>query len=1566
MKKLISFLAAVVALFATSSCVREVDYIQDPSQAVTVSYSVALDQVQKTKATLAELDGLAVDKLFYSVFQLTGTDTYTAIAHSDYHGVKTLTGNTAELTFKLIQGETYKVVFWAQKGSSYVSTVDKDHPLGEINIDYTAVDSYATDWDAFTAYDVITLSSVAQAADGYGTTFTKEIHLKRPFAQINFGADDTAQAAAQGYVPGKVKVTVKQAASKFNVATGEASAPVDAALKEVDLPEVAVNFDVNNVTYQRVAKAYVLPVGTFTVTQDGTSAAITSPLSSTPEVSMVLTIKKGENTFALDPRSKSNVAVRSNYRTNLLGSLITTDATFTVVVDNDYDGSTDHVSIVSLGNATGNGDVTMNEAETVSSNINFGEHPVTLNETMTITGEVTISNGASLTVNKAIEVAEGATLTLDNVTIDNASTAPEIKVSKGATLIINGGIYTATDVDQLFNLLTSTIVPLRIKLTGNSTKGELIIRGGSFKGDPTAYVDTDHYVVTDNNDGTFTVTQKPVTLTIEAGDVSMKLGDEAVLKTLTVDPADTDLTGISFEYSVDNVATASYSEGKISVAAVGVGSTVITVKVGTATATINVTVAEVDAVSINPTSVTVYPGNDSESITITANNNQTIESVVSGNPDVVTVAWTSGASTFKVHGEVADANPVNVTVTTSGNKTAVLTVTVSTAPKLATPQPFAAGAFIDEDGFIVMWDAINDATAYEVKYALKGSSEFTTLANNAIDITKNPVEAVIEGLAPATEYTVKVVAKDGTNFSPSDEGSVDVTTKKGTVTIVLVKDEFDLIEGTDPEKSQAQIQASVKYGNTVVDGATLTYAVKNDDFKGNVTVSNTGLVTAGVGEAAATILVGFEGNAIYNETNPATVTVGVSAKTLESISLNTELVKKDFVVGDQFSSSNLKVKAHYNNNTEADVNPTSVSPEVDALSSTGTKIVTVSYTEGDVTKNATYEITVSEPAAPQKTDQSITLTYNNAAIGATLNKTYGDAAFTITAEAPSNNVVLTSGNTAVATVSGTTITIVGVGSAVITANAAETESYNAAEPVSFTVAVAKADLAAPTVTATAGDDKKITVTWASVTGAASYTVKIGETETANATSPFVTAALANGTYAVSVKAIGDANHNDSAYSTAQNVEIADATPTTKTVSEIIALADASEFSASEALVVAKNSRGVVVTDGTNNVLVYNWADNASSTASINIGDVITFDGTKKTYNGVPEIDPVSNIVVKSSGNDVTYPTATDITDTFADYAGTTAEYISFTGTLAVSGNYYNVNVAGVTSKQGSVSFPSDPSVLVNGKNVKLTGYYNGASGSGGKYINIILVSVEPVVATTTLSVADIEVKEGQDKSIVPTVNPSNAVITYALKNASDSEFVTVDNSTAKVHGVKKTTTPVVVVATVAAVDGEYTAASVEFNVTVVEDNGSGSEVIDTITSDLLTATNTTYTDFTNVSATSDARYAGNSAKSSGGGIQMRSKNSNSGIVSTVSGGTVKSVKITVESGSNTIDVYGSNTAYTGAADLYATGDNNNQGTKIGSLTATGTIEFTDEYRYVGIRSNSGAIYVTSVEITWNN
>ena len=79
--------------------------------------------------------------------------------------------------------------------------------------------------------------------------------------------------------------------------------------------------------------------------------------------------------------------------------------------------------------------------------------------------------------------------------------------------------------------------------------------------------------------------------------------------------------------------------------------------------------------------------------------------------------------------------------------------------------------------------------------------------------------------------------------------------------------------------------------------------------------------------------------------------------TLSSISLNTTSVQKTFCVGDAFNSTGLVTTAKYSGGcSDATVTPTSVSSP--NMASAGEKTVTVSYTEGGVTKTATYTITV--------------------------------------------------------------------------------------------------------------------------------------------------------------------------------------------------------------------------------------------------------------------------------------------------------------------------------------------------------------------------------------------------------------------------------------------------------------------------------------------------------------------------------------------------------------------------------------------------------------------------------
>ncbi len=147
----------------------------------------------------------------------------------------------------------------------------------------------------------------------------------------------------------------------------------------------------------------------------------------------------------------------------------------------------------------------------------------------------------------------------------------------------------------------------------------------------------------------------------------------------------------------------------------------------------------------------------------------------------------------------------------------------------------------------------------------------------------------------------------------------------------------------------------------------------------------------------------------------------------------------------------------------------------------------------------------------------------------------------------------------------------------------------------------------------------------------------------------------------------------------------------------------------------------------------------------------------------------------------------------------------------------------------------------------------------------------------------------------------------------------------------------------------------------------GTDVIDLAFTGI-TANSTSYSDWSGKSGSaSSAVYAGNSAGGNSS-IQLRSSESNSGIVTTASGGKVTKVVVTWNSNTSsgrTLDVYGKNTAYSAATDLY---NSSTRGTKLGSIICGTSTELTisGDYTSVGLRSNSGAMYLTKIEITWDD
>ena len=133
-----------------------------------------------------------------------------------------------------------------------------------------------------------------------------------------------------------------------------------------------------------------------------------------------------------------------------------------------------------------------------------------------------------------------------------------------------------------------------------------------------------------------------------------------------------------------------------------------------------------------------------------------------------------------------------------------------------------------------------------------------------------------------------------------------------------------------------------------------------------------------------------------------------------------------------------------------------------------------------------------------------------------------------------------------------------------------------------------------------------------------------------------------------------------------------------------------------------------------------------------------------------------------------------------------------------------------------------------------------------------------------------------------------------------------------------------------------------------------------------TATAARYISWTKEATASNAVYVGQSAGGNDA-IQLRSSNNNSGIVTTVSGGNAINVSINWQGASTrTLIVYGKNTPYESPADLY---DSNKRGDELGKIiggqnSTSVDIAAKGSYKYIGMRSSSGAMYLAKISITW--
>lgn len=309
MKKIFSFLA--VALFAVGavSCSKMDVSVALPGEG-NVEFTINTPG-ELTRATIG--NGENVNIVYYEIYKADRNHKNSVI-----DGTPLLEGTIKDfpknntLSLNMLEDQEYVALFWAQV----------DQPQGKEFYDVTDLRYVAAYYTTGEGKDILAnnedraafcqVHPFSTTDKGYNKSQTVE--LVRPFAQLNLGTDKAFLNKDYKITLEESKMVVKSVGKAFNVAKMKSAAEkMDVVFDFGKVP--AEDLEVNKTLYAYAGMNY------FFVPSDEAS------------VNVVYDIKTDVGTVN---RTVSNVPVKTNFRTNILGNLLTQETVLTIVVDESF------------------------------------------------------------------------------------------------------------------------------------------------------------------------------------------------------------------------------------------------------------------------------------------------------------------------------------------------------------------------------------------------------------------------------------------------------------------------------------------------------------------------------------------------------------------------------------------------------------------------------------------------------------------------------------------------------------------------------------------------------------------------------------------------------------------------------------------------------------------------------------------------------------------------------------------------------------------------------------------------------------------------------------------------------------------------------------------------------------------------------------------------------------------------------------------------------------------------------------------------------------------------------
>lgn len=300
MKKLIYLLLAMPLLF--TSCSKDEKMASE--ETVQVSFSTELPKRIGTRAGTTDLN---VNKVVCAVFE-------------DGEEISTLRevitiqeGEDIVFAPRLIKGRTYDVVFWAMKDKNY-----------NVN-DMTAITRASETTAAESDFDAFTESVEVEVTGSKSETVT----LKRPLAQLNLGItlDDWNAVASEetfGMKPTKMIITLT-GKDTFNALTGATTGEDKEVTYTLDVS--GEDLVAGDETYKSIAMCYVYPD------------------AGQENIDITYTIYDQDNDVIREDVTIQNIPLENNYRTNVVGGLLTGTITYTITFEKDFNTTENNATI---------------------------------------------------------------------------------------------------------------------------------------------------------------------------------------------------------------------------------------------------------------------------------------------------------------------------------------------------------------------------------------------------------------------------------------------------------------------------------------------------------------------------------------------------------------------------------------------------------------------------------------------------------------------------------------------------------------------------------------------------------------------------------------------------------------------------------------------------------------------------------------------------------------------------------------------------------------------------------------------------------------------------------------------------------------------------------------------------------------------------------------------------------------------------------------------------------------------------------------------------------------------